>query len=206
MSTDTSVEMTRGLHVKLDAEGVTFVLFSGPKGSGKRGGAVWSLADKIIDEQRFDLADYPPVLEDDGEGEGAGPKSFAAYGLSKLLSDRTSQCSGDPEAKLTEMRRYSDVFKNGLWRERKAGGGGGGRKARVDLVFVLAVMRVQKLKQNQLAKVTAALEAKDSETLKKIRALDSVKEAMREIRAEQAEEQGEAIDLGFDLPEGDTGE
>lgn len=194
MSDQANATDVLGLHYANDDKGVTITLFEGPKGTGKRSGAVWSEKTREIETVRFELSDFPEVLQDDGEGEGAGPKSFAGYGLLKLLADRTSQESGNPEGKLEAMRRYAEIFKSGKWRERKESSG---RKAKVDTVFVRAVMQVQGFKANQLGKVTAKLEATDAATLKKIRGLPAVQEAMKKIREEES---GEDIELDFDLP------
>lgn len=190
MSTSTA-KLVRGLHYRYDDKGVTITLFEGPKSpKGKR--PRWQDAEKIITEQRFDVSDVPAVLEDDGEGENAGPKSLAAFGLLNLLTDRTSQVTGDPEAKLNAMMQYMETFKAGKWRERKASGG---RAAKVDTTFALAVCRAKGFKDSQVSSVSEKLRRMDKETLKQIKDLPEVKEQMDKLRQEETEE----VELDFDL-------
>lgn len=185
-------ELLPGLHYALDQDGVTITLFKGPKSpNGTR--PRWADAEEIVKEIRFDVNDVPAVLQDDGEGENAGPKSLAAFGLLNLLTDRTSQVAGDPEAKLGAMEEYMEVFKRGIWRERKASGG---RAAKVDAAFALAVTRNKGLKDSQVSAVAAALRRESRDTLKQIRALPAIQKELEKIRKESEEE----VELDFDLP------
>lgn len=193
MAKETQPQTLLGLHYGYGTDTVTITLFEGPPGSsGKR--PLWSERTKIVDEETFYVSKFPEVLEDDGEGENAGPKSFAAFGLMNLLTDRTSQVTEGPREKLDAMRQYADVFKRGIWRERKARTGGAGK---VDSTFALAVARTQGLKDSQVSAVAAQLRKMDAATLKGVRKLEAVQAEMEKIRKEA---EGAEVELKFDLP------
>lgn len=135
-------------------------------------GETFSKATHKHDAVRFDAASVPDMLE-----SRDGQRSAKAYGVLKLLQDRTSQCD-DPAEKLAEMQRYFAVFVSGQWREYKEPAGG---SAKLDALFVAAVAQV---KQCSVAQAEAGLRKLDAATVKAIRALPAVQAALAALRAE----------------------
>lgn len=172
------------LHYSVDADGVTVTEYDGES---------WSSEDaKVLDEQRFAVAEVPAQLETNDE-----PKSLAAYGLSKVLQERPSGIKGASE-KLAAMRDAFAVLCKGKWREYREGSGGGGRGPKLDAIFVQAVADEKKVKVPQ---AEAALRKMDKATIKQIRNLPSIQKRMDKLREGAGE-----VDLSFDLSKGDEGE
>jgi len=140
---------------------------------------------EVIAEKTFNVADIPAELND---GENS-VKSLAAYGLSKLLQDRTS--SVDAEGKLEAMEEVFALLKGGEWRQRKEGGAG--KKAAIDPIFAQAIAEIKSV---SVAAATIALQGMDADQRKALRQVETVKAKIAEVR-EAAE--GEAADLLSDM-------
>lgn len=152
------------LHYDITNAGVTVTLYNGER---------WTDEEKeIVSSASFAVADVPEELE-----TNEGPKSLAAYGLAKLLQDRTSQDSG-AENKMSAMAGVFDVLKDGKWRAYKEGSS---RKAAIDPLLAQAVAQIKKA---PLAAVTAKLQTMPAEERKAIAALEPVQKAIAKLRAE----------------------
>lgn len=161
--------MESKLHYEIHAGGVRVHHYTGEK---------WSDENKQVTETiEFNVSDLPAVFTSN-EGE----KTLAAYGLTKLLQDRTSQVKESAAAKLKAMCEYFNVFKSGTWREYKESTGEGkGRKPQIDPILAQAVAN---LKKAPIAAVIAALQSKTKEERKALANLDAVKAEMAKVRAE----------------------
>lgn len=135
-------------------------------------GETFGKATKAHDPVVFNGGDLPAFLE-----ARDGQKSVLAYGLLKLLQDRTSEAV-DPEAKLEGMRQYYEIFKSGAWREYKESTGAG---AKVDTFFVAAIAEIKGV---SLPTAQAALQKLDKDARAQLRALEPVKAAIARMRAE----------------------
>lgn len=163
--------MESKLHYEIHANGVRVHHYTGEK---------WSDENKTVHGvTEFNVSDLPEVFK-----SNEGDKTLAAYGLTKLLQDRTSQVKESAEAKLKAMGEYFGVFRSGTWREYKeASGEGKGRKPSIDPIFAQAIAN---LKNAPLAAVIGALQKKSKEERKAMAALEPVKAEMARLRTESA--------------------
>jgi hypothetical protein len=122
---------------------------------------------------------------------GAAAKSLKAYGLLKLVQDRTSQTKGAVE-KLDEMQRYFDeYFANGLWKapaaERAVSEGGGSRRK----ITATLAQAVAELQSCSALEAEASLKALDKATFERIVKNERVVAKVAEIEAST-----KVVDLG----------
>ena len=144
----------------------------------------------VLAERLFAVEDVPAELKD-GELEA---KSLAAYGLSKLLQDRTS--SSASEVKLDDMEKVFESLAEGIWRVRKASTGGAGKKPAIDAIFAAAVAEFLTAKAGQeVTAVTAQvkLQSMDADSRKALRAHPDVAPIIERMKGE-AEEGAAALD------------
>jgi hypothetical protein len=133
-------------------------------------------SEEVLREKLFAVADVPAELAD-----GEKVKSLAAYGLTKLLQDRTSQLT-DPLEKFGAMEEaFANFFTQGLW---KAPSQGGSRKAAVDPFFAQAVAD---LKGWSITQAVATIQALDKDQRATLREAEKVQEAMKALRSEAGE-------------------
>jgi hypothetical protein len=101
----------------------------------------------LLAEHEFDVTKVPATLND-----GDNPlKSLAAYGLSRLMQDRSSSCTDGAlgenctsvkevaEARLAAYKETYDLVCSGEFRARREGSGGG-KAASVDTFFAQALV------------------------------------------------------------------
>lgn len=144
----------------------------------------------ILDEVVLDVAGFPAKFEDGDEG-----KTLAAYGLCKLIQDRTSQVPGSKakfDAMVAEAARLSET---GQWRnpvERKEGAVRAGSR-RVDALVAKAL---SELKRIDLAVAEATLKKLDKDSYEKITKNEKVIALVASYKASVADAEGET---GTDL-------
>lgn len=138
--------------------------------------------ENVLQTLNFEVGDVAGELQD-----GDNVKSLAAYGLSKILQDRTSSVKN--EDKMAEMEEVFELLKTGQWRQRREGAGT--KKATIDPVFAQAIAEI---KGCDVATATLALQSKTSEERKAMRALDLVKDKINELRERANEQAGDLLD------------
>ena len=146
---------------------------------------------EVLESHEFPIADIPAVLED---GDLA-PKSLAAYGLSKLLQDRTS--NEGPEGKIAAMQAVFATLAEGKYRVRKEPTGGG-KRVSIDTFFAMAVaefLTEQSGKSVDIGTATLFLERHSAEDRKALKAHDAIGPRIEELKAKAAEEADSLGDL-----------
>lgn len=133
----------------------------------------WSAAE-VIDTQVFDVNALPDELV-----AGDTVISLKAYGVWKLLSERTSESTAD--AKLNDMRDVFDLFLAGQWRAVSAS-----RSAQVDALFVQAIVNLKEGKFTPI-QVQAMLQAMDADQRKALRNSEAVSREIARLKAEVGE-------------------
>lgn len=165
------------LHYQTNADSVTVTLYSGEKFSDE--------GKEILETVEFAVSDIPAELKN-----GEEVVSLAAYGLAKLLQDRTSQDKGAKE-KLESMQGYfNEFFTKGLWKkpaaERTAATGS---RRKIGASLAEAVARLQGITAIQ---AEAALKALTKEQFDGLVKNQRVVDMVSEVEAEA----GEGVELG----------
>ena len=152
-------------------------------------GETFSAEDKeVLAEVTFDSSVCPAELAD-----GDKMKSLAAYGLLKLLQDRTSQVKGAKE-KLEEMQMYfNDFFSQGLWKKpsegrKSTGASAGGSRRKITASLAEAVAQLQGI---SAVEAQESLKALDKDTFERIAKNPKVVAKIAEIEAAAS-----VVDLG----------
>ena len=144
----------------------------------------------IVQEATFEVGAFPAKFED-GTDEG---KTLAAYGLCKLVQDRTSQVAGCAEkfnAMVAEGQRLSE---SGQWRnavERKEGTPRSGSR-RVDALVAKAVAELKKI---DIVAAEAALKKLDKDNYEKITKSEAVVGLVAMYKADAAMQPTAETDL-----------
>lgn len=172
-------DATQKLHYNPTPEAVVASLYTG----------TWGETDcKIVEKAEFPLADIPASLE-----AGDGPKSVAAYGLQKLLQDRTSDPAtygGTPAGKLKAMQAYFEIFKSGKWRDYTEGKPRGPRAPDPFLIAAIAAVRGRDPVQVLAKFMKLEKEARDA-----LAADETIKAKVAELKAAAESTSTEDFDL-----------
>lgn len=165
------------LHYQTKADSVAVTLYTGEKFSDEN--------KEVHETVEFNVADIPAELKNGDE-----VVTLAAYGLAKLLQDRTSQDKGAKE-KLESMQKYfTEFFTQGLWKkpaaERTATTGS---RRKIGASLAEAVARLQGISAIQ---AEAALKALTKEQFDGLVANPRVVDMVKEIEAEA----GDTVQLG----------
>ncbi len=150
--------------------------------------------DDIVKQAEFDSAQWPSAFI-----SGEGTKTLAAYGLSKLLQDRTSQEKESPlakfEAMLAEAARLTTPDENGqfFWREAVARGSTGSRGTRA--IDSLLAQAIANLKGVSVLDASAALKAMDKDKLDALRSNAAVAAELERLKAEAKAADASGVDL-----------
>lgn len=166
----------------IGAEGVRVVLHQAEK-KGEIGPA------DVVQEVTLDVAGFPAKFEDGAEG-----KTLAAYGLCKLVQDRTSQVAGPKEKFEAMVKEATRLSETGQWRnpvERKEGVVRAGSR-RVDALVAKAL---SELKGIDLAVAEATLKKLDKENYEKITKNPKVVELVESYKKAADAEGGPVADL-----------
>lgn len=148
---------------ELDADKVTVISYSGGK---------WSDEGKTIHETvEFPLNEIPAEL-----ATADGSKSVAAYGLLKLLQDRTSDVKG--AGKLEAMQEHFETFKAGQWRAYAERTGGVGGKW-----LIMAIAGIKGVEEEQVRETLGGM---TEEQRKAIANAPAVKAEIARLKAEDA--------------------
>lgn len=134
--------------------------------------------DEVVRSFTFNAAEFPAQYK---TGDEAVTKTLAAYGLKKLLQDRTSQVSSSVEDKfeamLEEGMRLHDTDE---WRSEVVRASGGSTP-KADPILAQAVAQLQGI---SVAVATASLSKLSKDEVAQIKANASVVALMDSIRAE----------------------
>lgn len=166
----------------IGAEGVRVVLHQAEK-KGEIGPA------DIVSEVTLSVEQFPAKFEDGAEG-----KTLAAYGLCKLVQDRTSQVAGTKEKFDAMVKEATRLSETGQWRnpvERAAGVTRAGSR-RVDTLVAKAI---SELKGIDLAVAEATLKKLDKDSYEKICKSEKVVELVAKYKADANVETAPAADL-----------
>lgn len=166
----------------IGAEGVRVVLHQAEK-KGEIGPA------DIVSEVTLSVEQFPAKFEDGAEG-----KTLAAYGLCKLVQDRTSQVAGTKEKFDAMVKEATRLSETGQWRnpvERVAGVPRAGSR-RVDTLVAKAI---SELKGVDLAVAEATLKKLDKDSYEKICKSEKVVELVAKYKADANVESAPAADL-----------
>lgn len=169
------------LHYELNGTVVKVTEFRGEKFSDEK--------KEVLNVVEFDAAEVPSLLKN-----GDAEISLAAYGLSKLLQDRTSQEKGSAD-KLTLMGEYfNEYFINGLWKrpaaERAPVATGSRRKITASLAEAIA-----RLQGITAIAAESSLKALDKERFDAVCKNPRVVDMIKEIEAENATDSVDLSDL-----------
>lgn len=162
----------------IGAKGVKVVLHRAEK-KGEIGPA------DLVEEVQLNVEDFPALFADGDEG-----KTLAAYGLCKLVQDRTSQVAGCAEKFGAMVKEAQRLQETGAWRatvERKEGGVRTGSR-KVDTLVAKALSEIKGI---DLAVAEASLKKLDKDNYEKIcknqRVVDLVNQYKAEVPAEGVE-------------------
>ena len=188
-TTTTAETVIRKAHIDyvVDGSKVVVVLHTGET----RG--TYEEAD-IIKQAEFDSAQWPVAFI-----SGESTKTLAAYGLSKLLQDRTSQEKESPQAKfeamLAEAARLTTPDADGafFWRETVARGSTGSRGTRA--IDSLLAQAIANLKGVSVLDASAALKAMDKDKLDALRSNAAVAAELERLKAEAKAADASGVDL-----------
>lgn len=162
----------------IGAKGVKVVLHRAEK-KGEIGPA------DLVEEVQLNVSDFPELFADGDEG-----KTLAAYGLCKLVQDRTSQVAGCAEKFGAMVKEAQRLQESGAWRsavERKEGGTRTGSR-KVDTLVAKALSEIKGI---DLAVAEASLKKLDKDNYEKIcknqRVVDLVAQYKADVPAEGVE-------------------
>jgi len=150
----------------------------------------------LIKEVSFNVADFPASFAD-----SSGEKSLALYGLTKLLQDRTSQCTESVESKfdamVAEAARLQELDAEGVaqWRKAVVRAEGVARSTKkVDPALVYAIAQLKGVSD---AVATSNLQSLAKEQIEALVASPKVAEKIAEYKAQlaDAKESAEHVDL-----------
>lgn len=159
----------------IGAEGVKVVLHRAEK-KGEIGPA------DLVEEVTLRVEDFPAKFEDGAEG-----KTLAAYGLCKLVQDRTSQVAGCAEKFQAMVKEAQRLQETGAWRnavERKEGATRTGSRK----VDTLVAKALSEMKSIDLAVAEATLKKLDKESYDKICKHARVQELVAQYKSEVSAE------------------
>ena len=148
----------------------------------------------VLKQAEFDSAQWPVAFI-----SGESTKTLAAYGLSKLLQDRTSQEKESPQAKfeamLAEAARLTTPDENGafFWREAATRGSTGSRGTRA--IDSLLAQAIANLKGVSVLDASAALKAMDKDKLDALRSNAAVAAELDRLKAEAKAADASGVDL-----------
>lgn len=141
----------------------------------------------IKHQATFDVESFPELFSTGSEDI---TKSLSGYGLQKLLQDRTSQVTGNAQAKIEAMETEADRLREtkqwSALKERTAS-----TKGRVDTTLAQAIAE---LKNIPIGQAEASIKALDKDQRAKIAENPAVAEIVARIKAEAKDV--EATDLG----------
>lgn len=165
------------LHYSTTAKSVIVTLYQGEKFSDEN--------KEILQTKEFAVDEIPAVLKNGDEDVSLG-----AYGLAKLLQDRTSQEKG-AEAKLDSMVKYfEEFFTQGLWKKPAAERStSSGSRRKIGASLAEAVARLQGITAIQ---AEAALKDLTKEQFDGLVAHERVVAMVKEVEAEA----GDTVELG----------
>ena len=148
----------------------------------------------VLKQAEFDSAQWPVAFI-----SGESTKTLAAYGLSKLLQDRTSQEKESPQAKfeamLAEAARLTTPDAEGqfFWREAVARGSTGSRGTRA--IDSLLAQAIANLKGVSVLDASDALKAMDKDKLDALRSNAAVAAELDRLKAEAKAADASGVDL-----------
>lgn len=148
----------------------------------------------VLKQAEFDSAQWPVAFV-----AGESTKTLAAYGLSKLLQDRTSQEKESPQAKfeamLAEAARLTTPDADGVyfWREAATRGATGSRGTRA--IDSLLAQAIANLKSVSVLDASAALKAMDKDKLDALRSNAAVAAELERLKAEAKAADASGVDL-----------